>query len=353
MQRKRSLLGILGLLFGILLLWPNGSTAQPIELSLNLMTPPNHQRNLTILVPWIKMVEERTKGAIKIKPFYSATLSPVQESFDNTVSGVADLSESYTFGVPGRFALSETLMLPELGFPTSLAASRALWHLYKTFPEVRKEYEGVKVLWLMATPPAKLNTKKKQVKSLEDVKGMKIAVSGATMVKVGTALNLSPVTISTNDLFEAADKGVIDGFVRPADILTSRKLSEVTKYVNTIDLGHDLFFVIMNQKKWDSLTPDVQKVFNELSGDWAVDFSGAQWDKFDNEALEEVKTKGLVVNTMPAQEQARWKKVLAPIHEEYAQSLEAKKLPGKKILSELKKFAAAKPTAKPAVKSKK
>ncbi|MFH1488392.1 MAG: TRAP transporter substrate-binding protein [Pseudomonadota bacterium] len=299
------------------------------------------------------MVEERTKGAVKIKPYYSSTLCPVAESFDNTASGVVDISESYTFGVPGRFALSEMLMIPEMGFPTSLSASRALWHLYKTFPEVKAEYAGVKMLWLMATPPAKLNTKKKAVKRLEDLKGMKIAVSGSTMVKVGTALGLSPVTMSTNDLYEAADKGVVDGFVRPVELLVARKLAEVAKYVTDVDLGHDLFFVVMNQKKWDSLPPEVQKVFNELSGDWAVDFAGTQWDKFDLEAATTVKAKGIEFITLPAQEHAKWVKRLAPIKDEYAKDLEAKKLPGKKILDDLKKFAAAKPTAKKAAKKAK
>ena len=53
-----------------------------------------------------------------------------------------------------------------------------------------------------------------------------------------------------------------------------------------MDLGHDLFFVVINQKKWDSLPPDLQKVFTDLSGDWAVDFTGKAWDKFDKEAAE-------------------------------------------------------------------
>jgi TRAP-type C4-dicarboxylate transport system substrate-binding protein len=276
---------------------------------------------------------------VKINPFFSSTLAQPQESFDATASGVCDMAESYTFGNPGRFLLTETLMLPEMGFPTALSCGKALWHIYKTFPEVQAEYKGVKMLWLHATPGAVLNTKKKPVKSLEDLKGMKIAVSGATMVKVGKALGLSPVTMSTGDLYEAGDKGVIDGFVRPVELLVSRKLAEVTKYVTEIDLGHDLFFIVMNQKKWDSLPPDVQKVFNELTGDWAVDFTGKAWDKFDTDARGDVKAKGIEFITLPEQEEAKWRNVLAPIKEEYAAELEAKKLPGKKILEDLKKLA--------------
>jgi TRAP-type C4-dicarboxylate transport system substrate-binding protein len=189
----------------------------------------------------------------------------------------------------------------------------------------------------------KLNTKKKMVKTLDDLKGMKIGISGQTGVKVGKALGLSPVTIPTPDLYEAADKGVIDGFVRPAELLVSRKLAEVAKYVTDVDLGHDLFFVIMNQKKWDSLPPDVQKVITELSGDWAVDFTGKEWDKFEAAATAEVKGKGIEFYAPPKEEVERWKKALVPVQDEYAADVEAKKKPGKKVLEELRKFAKTQP----------
>lgn len=315
-------------------------SVQAKDLSLNLMTPPKHLRNTNVFEPWVKMVDERTKGAIKIKMYYSNTMSPLSEMYDSTVSGVSDLTESYTFAVPGRFSLTEFLMLPEMGFKTSISCSRAMWQLYNTVPEVKAEYPNVKMLWLHATPGAKLMTRKKAVRNLEDLKGLKIGVSGATMVKVAKALGFTPVTIPTPDLYVAAEKGVIDGFIRPSELLISRKLYEVAKYVTDIDLGHDLFYVIMNQKSWDAQTPEVQKVLTELSGSWAVDFTGKAWDKFDDEAEAEVKAKhGVEYITLSTTEMTRWTKLLAPIKNEYAAELEAKKLPGKKVLDALNKMA--------------
>ena len=106
-----------------------------------------------------------------------------------------------------------------------------------------------------------------------------------------------------------------------------------------VDLGHDLFFIVMNQKKWDSLPPDAQKALTELSGDWAVEFTGKAWDKFDQEAAADEKAKGIEFISLPKQEEERWRKLISPIKDEYAADLEAKKLPGKKILDELKKLA--------------
>jgi TRAP-type C4-dicarboxylate transport system substrate-binding protein len=286
----------------------------------------------------MKMIEERSKGTVKINPYFNMTLSPATEMFDATVSGVADLSECYTFGVPGRFLATEYLMLPETGFKSSLSASRALWHLYKTFPEVRNEYKGVRVLFLHSVPAAKLMMKKKAVRSVEDLKGMKIAASGAIGVKVGKALGFTPVSMPTADIYEAQDKGVIDGHIRPSELLVSRRHYEVTKYIVDMDMGHDLFYVAMNEKTWNKLPPEAQKAFEEFSGDWAVDFIGKAQDKFDKEAQDEVIGKGLELITLVSQEQAKWRNTLIPVQEQYAAELESKKLPGKKIAEELKRF---------------
>jgi len=337
MKTLKSMSILMALVLAGMLFCTTVVSAKPVELSLGLIVPPKHLRYLHVIEPWMKMIEERTKGAVKINPHFNMTLAPAAELFDATVSGLADISESYTFDPPGKFKMTESLMLPETGFKTSISCSRAVWHLYKTFPEVKGEYKGVKLLWLHTTPAAKLMLKKKAVRSLEDLKGLKIAVTGPG-VKVAKALGFSPVTMPTADIYVAQDKGVIDGHIRPTELLVSRRYMEVTKYAVDVDLGHDIFFIAMNQKTWDKLPPEVQKVFDQLSGDWAVDFTGKEWDKFDKDAENQVKAKGIEYITLSSQEAARWRKLLVPIHEEYAADLEAKKLPGKKILEELKKI---------------
>jgi hypothetical protein len=62
----------------------------------------------------------------------------------------------------------------------------------------------------------------------------------------------------------------------------------------------------------------------ELSGDWAVEFTGKAWDKFDQEAAVDVKAKGIEFINMPNQEVGQMAEPLAPIKDEYAADLEAK-----------------------------
>ncbi|MFH1123021.1 MAG: TRAP transporter substrate-binding protein, partial [Pseudomonadota bacterium] len=299
----------LGVILALMILGSSMASAAPIDLSLSLIIPPKHLRYTNVLDPWVKMIEERTGGNVKMTVYFSASMAPPPETFNSIVSGVADIGEGIAYATPGKFPLTETVMLPELGLETSLSCSKALWEVYKTIPEVAKEYAGARVLWLHVTPAVKLITRNKPVRSLEDLKGLKIRVSGATAVKAGKVLGFTPVSMDMGDLYLGLEKGVIDGVVLPSEILVSRRLGEVTKYVTDVDLGHDSFFVVMNQKSWAKLPKDVQKVFDELSGDWAVEFTGKAWDKFDAEAVNTNKAKGIEYISLAPDELARWKKL--------------------------------------------
>jgi TRAP-type C4-dicarboxylate transport system substrate-binding protein len=337
-NQKKLTVFVMAIVVGMFLFAPLAS-AKPLELSLSLVTPPKHLRNINVINPWVKMIEERTGGNVKMTVYYAAALAPPPQTFESTVSGVADISEGLVYATPGRFPLTETVMLPELGLETSLSCSKALWKLYQTVPELQKEWQGVKMLWLHTTPGIKLITRKKPVRSLEDLKGLKIRVSGATAVKMGKALGFTPVSMGIGDLYLGLEKGVIDGVALPSEILVSRRLGEVTKYVTDIDLGHDAFFVVINENSWKGLPDDVKKVFEELSGEWAVDFTGKAWDKFDKEAVVTNKANGIEYIQLEPAEKAKWKDLLAPVKNEYAAELDAKGLPGTKVLTEIQKMA--------------
>jgi len=82
---------------------------KPIELRLALMIPPTHARWTLCMEPWIKMVEERTGGKIKIVPYFAETLAKSAEVYQATVRGISDMGEMVLEVVPGRFPLGISL----------------------------------------------------------------------------------------------------------------------------------------------------------------------------------------------------------------------------------------------------
>ncbi|MFH1491392.1 MAG: TRAP transporter substrate-binding protein, partial [Pseudomonadota bacterium] len=266
------------------------------------------------------------------------SLTPPTEKFNSTVDGIADISEGLVFVTPGRFPMSEMLLLPELGLDTAEKASKAWWHLYKTMPAFQKEFAGVKMLFLHSSPKMMLAAKK-EIKTVEDLKGLKVWAPGRQPVQTAKALGMTPVSLAPGEVYLALDKGVIDAAWADFEILVSRRFYEVTKYqVTNLYLNHTPFYVIMNQGVWDRLPQDVKKVFENLTGDWAVEFYGRVRDEGETHSRDAAKEKGMNLIQLPDSEIAKVKKLVEPVKAEYAAELEAKGLPGKKALEGFLKY---------------
>lgn len=319
---------------------PSTASARPMELNFNLFIHAQHIRFTSCHKPWIEKLEAASGGKLKIVPYYSNSLSPMPEKFNSTVDGIADMSEGLVFANPGRFPMSEMLMLPELGLETAENAGRAWWHLFKTMPAMQKEYAGVKMLFLHASPKMMIATRDKPVRRLEDLKGLKIWTTGKVPVRTAKALGFTPVALAPGEVYLALDKGVIDGCFADFEINMARRFYEVTKYMTTnLYMNHTPFYMIMNQSVYDGLPEDIKAIFDKYSGDWAVEYYGKIRDEEEIHAKQVLLEKGVELIELPEADIAKAKKLVEPVKEAYAKELEEKGLPGKKALQELLRFA--------------
>ncbi|MBW1799093.1 MAG: TRAP transporter substrate-binding protein [Deltaproteobacteria bacterium] len=339
MKKQKKVLCIVGLICAGAFLFSSVALARPLELNFNLFIHAQHERTVHCHMPWIEKLVKESGGKLKITPYYSNSLTPMPEKFDSTVAGIADISEGIVFVNPGRFPMSEMMMLPELGLDTAQNAGNAWWHLYKTMPAMQKEYGGVKMLFLHTSPKMMIATVKKPIRKLADLKGLKIWTTGKTPVKTAKALGFTHVAMAPGEVYLALEKGVIDGCFADFEILVSRRFYEVSKYIVTnLYMNHTPFYMIMNQGVWDGLPADIKKVFEKNTGDWAVDFYGKIRDKQEKHAEEVAKEKGMQFTQVSPAEHAKAKKLVEPVKTNYAAELEAKGLPGKKALAELLNF---------------
>jgi len=89
--------------------------------------------------PWCDMVEEATKGRVKITVFPSQTLCKVEDSWTAVNTGVADITFHVTGYYPGMFPLSDIVALPFLGPAPALENSQIFWRVSEEFPEIQAE----------------------------------------------------------------------------------------------------------------------------------------------------------------------------------------------------------------------
>lgn len=303
------------------------SAQKTINLNFSNFFPATH-KNSIIMDQYCKEIEKRTNGRVKITYFPGATLTPAAQTYDNVVKGIADIGESVFAYTRGKFPMIEVFDLP-LGYKSGVQATNMVNAFYEKFKP--KELNEVKVLYLHAHGPGILHSKK-PVRKLEDIKGMKIRATGLA-AKVVQALGAAPVGTTMPETYDALRTGVAEGAMAPVEALQGWKWGEVVK-ATTQNFGSAYtasMFVVMNKNKWNSLPPDIQKVFEEVSKEWIVK-QGKVWDEIDKEGYDFQKKMGNEIIALSKEEDARWVKAVKPLLDEYVRDAKAKGVDGEAAL---------------------
>jgi len=317
------------------------SVAAPAETITLSLTDQNSEAGwgpVHALQPWAKKVEEATKGKVTIRIYPSQTLSKGPDNWNAVKSGIADIGWCFHGYWPGMTPLADVMSLPALPLKSAEKFSEAFWKLYEKFPEIQKEFEANKILLLYTSHPYLLITTKKQVKTLEDIKGLKIRMTGGPPTEQMKALGGVPMLIPMPDNYLALQKGVIDGMGAPWEAILAFRLYEVVKYYTEVPFPAVYFSIAMNKGKWNSLPKDIQDAMMSVSGLEGSRFWGRNFFDTAKEAVvEEAKKRKFDVNlySLPPEEQERWLEIGGkPIWEAWVKKMEDKGHPeAQKILN--------------------
>ncbi len=307
------------------------SLAQVIKLTLADQNPEMGWGPVHALSPWVKKVEEATKGRVKIDIYWAQTLAKGPDIWNAVKTGVADMGWCFHGYWPDMTPLSDVITLPSLPFTKAEKGSEVLWKLYEKFPAIQREYKDVHVLQLWTSHPYFLITTKKQVKTMEDLKGLKIRVVGGPPTEQIKALGAIPTLIPMPDTYLSLDKGVIDGMGAPYEAIYAFRLYEIVKYYTIVPLSAVYFSMSVNKQKWESLPKDIQAAITSVSGLEAAKFWGRNFFDTAEEGVVDRVKKGnhqMVKYVVPPEELERWTKVAGePLWKDWVKKMESKGRP--------------------------
>jgi len=305
------------------------SAAEPVKLSYSNFFPPTHIQS-KLAEQWCREVEARSGGQVVIDYYPAGTLTKPKDCYDGVVQRISDIGLSALGYTKGRFPVLSGVDLP-MGYTSGVQATRLANAVYDKFKP--KEFDDVHVLYFHAHGPGKLHTAGKPVKTMEDLKGMKIRATGNSAAVI-TALGGSPVAMSMPDSYQSIQKGVVNGGIYPVETNKGWKMAEVVDYLtDTTAVAYTTtFFVVINKDVWASLSPEAQKAMTEVSQEWTAKH-GQAWDESDKEGLEFFLAQpGNAVVTLDPAEAERWTKAMAPIFTEYEAECAKVGVDGKAVL---------------------
>lgn len=281
-----------------------------------------------VLKGWCTEVEKRTKGRVKITMYDGGTLMPPQQAYDGVTKGVADIAYGIFSYHRGRFPLLEVIDLP-LGAMDPALGPRMANALYKKFKP--KELDDVKVLFLDASGPGVLGSKK-AITKLSDIRGMKVRSHGVSG-RIAKALGGSPVGIPVTEAYDAMSKGVIDAILMDQGAFHSFGFDTVVKnhLVTPAVSYYTGFYIAMNKDKWNSLPPDIKTIIDQINEEWIEKIAQAriEWIRMGVEAAHK---HGIKITYLSKEDSAAASEKVRSILDEYVKAAKAKGLPGEEAL---------------------
>jgi len=285
--------------------------------------PDKHPTIRNGILPWIDRVKKLSGGRLVIHFFNPNALCPTREVYSALVAGSIDMTGSPCHWVHGKFPLNTVIQTP-LTFNGAEAASLTTWDMYKKYPEWRNEFRDIKLLWQWGSATFNLHTVKKMVRTLEDLKGMKIIGINPQIREIIKKLGANPIQMTPPDSYLALERGMAEGMFFPIAPCKAFKITDAAKYHTIIDAMCDPFYGAINTDKWNSLPPDLKKILEDTTGRKLSQICGKTLDDGSINDSEWMKGQGHKFYVLPAAEKKRWTNKIQGIHDKWIKDMEAK-----------------------------
>jgi TRAP-type C4-dicarboxylate transport system substrate-binding protein len=267
--------------------------------------PEGHPVYQQVFIPWAEEINQVTDGTVTVEFFPGGALGPPPNEYERIVGGVNDVGWSLTAYTPGRFPASEIVEVP-YSFDSATQATDALWTLYEEFPELQAEYADTKVLGLMTHDVGALWSSSDPMLTIDDVAGNSFRSAGPSVNRLLEALGATPVNMPVTELFDAMDKGTVEGTVIAASALTDFNLTPLITSGILCDCYVLNFFVNMNLDSWNALSPAQQAAIDSVSGRQMSLDAAAVFDAQYQAALDEAEAAGVTLVELEGAEAERW-----------------------------------------------
>ena len=217
-----------------------------------------------------QLMDERTGGRIKIQVFNNAQLGAEKDTIEQTRFGVIDLNRVNS--APFNNLVPETQVL---GLPFLF---RSVDHMHKVVDgpigdEILAAFEphGLVGLAFYDSGARSFYTTKTPIKTIEDMKGLKIRVQQSDLwIAMLQAFGANPTPMSYGEVYSALETGVVDGAENNWPSYESSRHFEVAKHITLTEHSLTPEVLVISKLSWDKLAPADQALLRQAAKDSVV-----------------------------------------------------------------------------------
>jgi len=311
-------------------------------LKLHHLLPPVAHAHKNMLVPWADKVMKESGGKLKIDIYPAMQLGGKPPQLAGQASdGVVDIVWTVLGYTPGRFTKTEVFELPFMHTNTT-ATNKALTEYVKTNGD---EFSDYKLISVFAHAGQAFHSHD-PIRKVSDIKGMKIRTPTRTGGWMIEAMGATPVGAPVPKIPEMLSKKIVDAVLIPYEVTMPLKTAEMVDFHTTLGdpkvsrPNTTVFMIAMNKAKYDSLSPDLQKVIDNNSGENLSEWLGDIWDKAEEPGIAKAAASGELI-VMSAEETAKLRAMTEkPVTDRWIAEMAKKGIDGQALVDEARALIA-------------
>lgn len=245
-----------------------------------------------------ELVAEKTDGNVKIEIFPSSTLHGWSEGVDAVQGGVSDISwinadnrlacYAVTSLYPAHVSLDKQTEL-DAAYADLIRDEAASANLV---PLLNSNYSYDQEWWFQEPVEDFGELDGKLVRSIGPLVSLMIETWGG-----------EPVFVAPKEVFQSAERGVVDGINMGVATYSSWKLWDVMPHMVNANLFYGNIIYMMNKSKFDSLSPEEQTALTEAAAETEA-WLQPLYEKWVDEQVATAIEEGGTEVTLPAEKTA-------------------------------------------------
>jgi TRAP-type C4-dicarboxylate transport system substrate-binding protein len=170
------------------------------------------------------------------------------------------------------------------------------------------------------------------VKTLDDLKGKRMGATPTQYAPICKAIGMAPVLSPATEFYERLDRGVIDMAFCGKEVLHMMRLQEIAPYFIQVEINTPVTMTLwINMDTWKKFSPEDRQLFIDV-GKRAEAVYLDWFDQHLKKVDEDFKKRGVIYYSLSEIDKKKWADQMPDLPAEWAKEMEAKGLPGWKIV---------------------
>jgi TRAP-type transport system periplasmic protein len=286
-------------------------SAEPLLLKYGDPGPPNASIHTDLIKPWSEKVTKESDGSLNVKVYVGYSLVDMRNTLDRVENGVADFAFCILGPVSSQFPKTLVATLP-FEAESAREAGLALQRLYEK-GIIADEWKRVKPIGFGVFANVSYHTVP-PVKTLDDLKGVKISVQGRIAGQTLEALGGTPISLPINEVYAALQRGTVKGSAIGWPATVAFKLTDIAHNHVQASLGGEDAIMIMNNNTYAKLSGKAKTAIDANIGTIYTNWFNKVIDDTEHENIEITRKMGnQTIYKLPPAELAAWKKRIEPV----------------------------------------